>query len=242
MRNFLATVMVVAIALAAKSTTAAAVCGDVNDNGKVTSADALAVLRKAVGQSVELICAQSSTPAQTGETVSHGPGSDGNVQAGTPRQFTDNGDGTVTDDATGLMWEKKDRSGGLHDVENTYSFSATGTDMDGTLATDFLAGINAGGGFAGHTDWRIPNVVELETIKNFGDGFNASTFAEFDSDCAASCTVADCSCTRLDSYWSSTTHANNPIEGWIVGFNGPGTDPAGKIGSFKPVRAVRNAN
>jgi hypothetical protein len=34
-------------------------------------------------------------------------------------RFIDNGDGTITDVNTGLMWEKKDQSGGMHD-ENTY--------------------------------------------------------------------------------------------------------------------------
>src|SRR5262249_769349 len=34
--------------------------------------------------------------------------------------FVDNGDGTITDTRTGLMWEKKDQSGGLHDVNAHY--------------------------------------------------------------------------------------------------------------------------
>ena len=34
----------------------------------------------------------------------------------TPIRFVDNGDGTITDHQTGLTWEKKDFSGGLHDV------------------------------------------------------------------------------------------------------------------------------
>jgi len=33
----------------------------------------------------------------------------------------DNGDGTITDPATGLMWEKKDDGEGIHDVGNTYT-------------------------------------------------------------------------------------------------------------------------
>lgn len=242
MRKSVATATLIAIVLAFKPAVAAALCGDVNDTNTITAADALIVLKKAVHQNVELICEQSSSPAQTGETVSHGPGSDGAVQAGTPRQFKDNGDGTITDEATGLMWEKKDHSGGLHEAGNTYSFSATGMNMDGTMATDFLAGMNADGGFAGHTDWRIPNVTELESIKNYGIGTSAATFDEFNSDCAAGCTVIACSCTRLDGYWSSTTHANNPVNGWNVSFNGAGTDPVGKTGGFSPVRAVRNVN
>jgi len=37
--------------------------------------------------------------------------------------FKDNGDGTITDGCTGLMWEKKDEAGGLHDVDNWYSWA-----------------------------------------------------------------------------------------------------------------------
>ena len=37
--------------------------------------------------------------------------------------YTDNGDGTFTDNNTLLMWEMKDTSGGIHDVSNTYTWS-----------------------------------------------------------------------------------------------------------------------
>jgi len=35
-------------------------------------------------------------------------------------QFVDNGDGTITDHNSNLVWEKKDQGGGLHDLHNTY--------------------------------------------------------------------------------------------------------------------------
>jgi len=38
-------------------------------------------------------------------------------------RFVDNGDGTITDPGTGLMWEKKDEGGGLHDVGNRYTWA-----------------------------------------------------------------------------------------------------------------------
>ena len=102
----------------------------------------------------------------TGQTTSYGTGTDADVQAGDALSYTDNGDGTITDHNTGLMWEKKDDSGGIHDFDNTYSWCvdvspANGTcdngtnSMDGTIVT-FLATLNGGGGFAGYTDWRIP--------------------------------------------------------------------------------------
>lgn len=55
----------------------------------------------------------------SGHTTAYGTGSDGDVQAGSTLSYTDNGDGTITDNVTGLMWEKKDDSGGIHDKDNT---------------------------------------------------------------------------------------------------------------------------
>src|SRR3972149_9339876 len=56
--------------------------------------------------------------------------------------YTDNGDGTFTDNNTKFMWEIKDQSGGVHDVDNTYTWTDTvdadNTDPDGTLFTVFL--------------------------------------------------------------------------------------------------------
>lgn len=39
--------------------------------------------------------------------------------------FRDNGDGTITDACTGLMWEKKDRAGGLHQYTDRYPWAGT---------------------------------------------------------------------------------------------------------------------
>jgi hypothetical protein len=41
------------------------------------------------------------------------------VQAGIPRSYTDNGDGTITDNVTGLMWEKLSDDASVHDQPGT---------------------------------------------------------------------------------------------------------------------------
>jgi hypothetical protein len=116
-------------------------------------------------------------------------------------RFTDHGDGTVTDNATGLMWEQKTAggSGGLHDMNNTYTW-ADAFDV-------FIAGVNAEGGtgFAEHNDWRLPNCFELGSILDLGRSSSPSINPIFVN--AASV-----------SYWSSTTSALGTGAAWYVYF------------------------
>ena len=64
-------------------------------------------------------CTAAGAFPASGQTTAYGPGSDGDVQAGATLSYTDNGDGTMTDNNTGLMWEKKDDAGGIHDMDNS---------------------------------------------------------------------------------------------------------------------------
>jgi len=61
--------------------------------------------------------------------------------------FVDNGDGTITDNATGLMWQQADSGSGL-DWENALAYAETST-------------------LARHNDWRLPNVKELQSIVDY---------------------------------------------------------------------------
>jgi hypothetical protein len=74
-------------------------------------------------------------------------------------RFIDNGDGTVTDDQTGLQWEKKvaERVPALRRITSrgppwaTGSPEVNGWSADGTTQT----------GLGGHSDWRPPTSAEL---------------------------------------------------------------------------------
>lgn len=235
----LLTLLTVAIAAPAG---AQEVCGDVNDSGSVTTADALAVLRKAVGQSVNLQCPDASTTLETGQVTCYdfqgnviactGTGQDADVLAGAERTFTDNGDGTITDHKTGLMWEKLSDDGSIHDYDdNTYTWLNAFTAKIGTLNTS---------SFAGHSDWRLPNLNELETLRNLEES-GPATFAVFDAGCTAGCTVITCSCTSSDVYWSSSSYELGPTNAWGVFFEDGDTSPSEKT-TANYVRAVRGGS
>ena len=188
---------------------------------------------------------------KTGQTTNYGAGTDGDLEFGIEHGFVDNGDGTLTDLSTGLMWEKKSDDGSIHDKDDTtYTWSGASYDtinvLDGTVTT-FLAALNAGSGFAGHTDWRLPNRNELASLTDLQSRYPA-TFPAFNTNCHAGCTVTTCSCTVPSAYWSSSTYRigdgleepSSPIA-WIVYFY-DGNDGANVKSDSLHVRAVRGGS
>jgi uncharacterized repeat protein (TIGR01451 family) len=80
-----------------------------------------------------------------------GTGQDGEIRAGLPwpdLRFTNNGNGTITDNLTGLIWDQN--AGG-----NYYP--------DWQDALDAVKNLNATK-YKGFSDWRLPNVFELESL------------------------------------------------------------------------------
>lgn len=145
----------------------------------------------------------------------------GDGVTGPALSYQDNGDGTITDLNTGLMWEQKVAGGGtcldaLHAVDAVCSwFDATGA---------WISAVNAEG-YAGHSDWRLPNIKELQSIVDYGT-VNPAIDSTFSGVTAAS------------SYWSSTSHAAFPTGAWFVFFDGGGVLASNKVDTLR-VRAVR---
>jgi hypothetical protein len=164
----------------------------------------------------------------TGQTTVYQTGDDGDVQAGATLDYTDNGDGTITDNNTRLQWAKKSSDGSIHDVGNTYTW-------EDAFAV-YVAGLNTAN-FAGHNDWRLANAKELQSIVNY-QNVEPAVSAAFNTGCAANCTVTTCSCTAASNYWSSTTSTNDPTAAWVVNFNFGFVITVDK-GGDQHVRAVR---
>lgn len=104
---------------------------------------------------------------KTGQTTTYYPGDDGEHQAGVSPpsiRFSDNGDGTVSDNLTGLQWTKK---------ANTPVVDAcpVGT-MTWQQALDLVACLNTNN-YLGHSDWRVPNRKELFSLTDYSQFYTA---------------------------------------------------------------------
>lgn len=133
-------------------------------------------------------------------------------------RFVDNGDGTVSDTRTGLMWEQKDDLGGIHDKDNVYPLSATGTVPDGTAYTAFLGTLNTNtsgdafaisGCFAGYCDWRLPTGPELLDIVDITVP-GCST--------GPACIDPTFGATAAAFHWTSSTDIDDATQAWGIGF------------------------
>ena len=144
---------------------------------------------------------------------------EGTCSTNASTRFVDNGDGTICDRQTGLMWEMKNASdsnvdlNNPRDMDNNYTWASTigGTAPDGTAYTDFLARLNNTVAaskfdtpFARHTDWRIPTLSELQTIVDCSVG--------------SPCIDPIFGPTAETIYWSSTSNGNNLAFAWLINF------------------------
>jgi hypothetical protein len=132
-----------------------------------------------------------------------GTGQDGDLQMGIPwpnPRFVDNGNGTINDNLTGLIW-----------LKNAYCFGNGRRWTDALTSANSLTSGTCGltdGSVAG--DWRLPNKKELESLVNRRQtnpaiwlnsagftGVNAGTSGNYN-----------------EFYWTSTTYQNYTSYVW----------------------------
>ncbi|MBU0680657.1 MAG: DUF1566 domain-containing protein [Proteobacteria bacterium] len=142
-----------------------------------------------------------------------GTGQDGELLTGviwpTPR-FIDNGDGTVTDNLTGLMWMTEANCIGNVNP----AFDADGTAGDGIVlwqhGLDFVTAVNATtydcNVTISYTDWRLPNRKELLSLIDFGQSNPALPSGHPFTGVVSS------------DYWTSSSAVTLPDDAWCVNF------------------------
>jgi len=133
--------------------------------------------------------------------------------------FTNNGDGTITDNCTGLMWKRCSEgmtynvvTGACDGSATTYTWENALTQCEGLI-------------FAGYSDWRLPNIKELMSIvdyQNYNPSINTTYFPANGN----------------GNYWSATTYVYNTSYAWRVYFGYASVDGSNKTyGNY--VRCVR---
>ena len=129
------------------------------------------------------------------------------IPASTPdSQLQDNGDGTITDLKTGLMWKQclEGQSG------SDCASGSVGT-WSWQQALQRVQTVNSSGGFAGFSDWRLPNIKELSSLVELQCQDPAINLTRFPN-------------TSSGGVWSSSAVAGNTGGAWYVyfgyGFNG----------------------
>lgn len=132
--------------------------------------------------------------------------------------YADNGDGTTTDNRTGLMWAKDGNSAGCNN----------GSSSTWEQALSFCEGLT----YANYSDWRLPNRRELMSIVDYGRISPAINMAYFTN-------------TENYYYWTSTTYVPSVTYAWPVDFGSGSVGVGGTVnGTSKAntyyVRCVRS--
>lgn len=196
--------------------------GDIDADGQINLTDAVTLLgRLFQGSPTALAPLCENPPPPTGlpatgqtqcyDAIGRGvfcdsqscPGQDGTYLVGcSSGRFTDNGDGTVTDHCTGLMWQKE-----TADISGDGDLTL-GDYIDACQAMKFCEDLT----LAGHNDWRLPNITELLSIVDYGRGQTSSETRIINP---AFESVPPPLPTR---YASSTSYRANPGYHWVVDF------------------------
>ncbi|PMJ99558.1 hypothetical protein BCU12_03590 [Vibrio sp. 10N.261.55.A7] len=114
--------------------------------------------------------------------------------------FSDNKDGTITDSATSLVWQQSDSQ----------------QSMDFPNALEYCESLT----LAVSSDWRLPNVKELQSIVDYSRSPATTNSPAIDPIFASTSITNEANQSDYASYWSSTTHVNlrNGANGSYIAF------------------------
>jgi ribonuclease BN (tRNA processing enzyme) len=110
--------------------------------------------------------------------------------------FRHNGDGTITDRATGLMWAKEDSGEGLN-WQEALAWVQQKNDEN----------------FLGYSDWRLPNAKELQSIVDYSRSLSTTGSAAINPLFNVSRIMDEGGKTNYPFYWTGTTHADSNNRG-----------------------------
>ena len=169
---------------------------------------------------------------KTGQTTSYATGDDGDLEKGVAwpgTRFTDNSDGTVTDNLTGLIWLKDANCFGYEWWTDALTYCNDLANGECSLTDSSSAG-----------DWRLANVRELLSLIDWA--YNGPALSNDNGD-GQWTSGADSSFTDVKSayYSSSTTDTDITTEVWIVNLTNGNAVPASKTSFKRYLWCVRDA-
>jgi len=170
----------------------------------------------------------------SGQTTSYRTGDDADNDD-TSKSYTDNGDGTVTDNHTNLMWQKDDQAGKTwNDAidycrylrlcnDNTWQGSESGegdcSSYEGTK----------------YSDWRLPTIIEGVTMLDYScdSGTPTHCYSDFQNNALIWDSAGD-----NGTFWLSTTRADFTDGAYLLGTDYGRVDVTNK--AYSPyMRCVR---
>ncbi|WP_445774108.1 Lcl C-terminal domain-containing protein [Shewanella sp.] len=146
--------------------------------------------------------------------------------------FIDNGDHTITDNATNLMWAQSDSGADYDETTGTVTESAgfdytkldwTDADGNGLIIADdtdlagamlwqdafaYVKAMNAAN-YLGYSDWRLPNIKELHSLVEYTEKLADTDYAVIDDVFNITTITDENGEADYGLYWSSTTHATD---------------------------------
>ena len=125
----------------------------------------------------------------------------GNTNYGV-NDFVDNGDGTITDEATGLMWMQYDST-----------YLQAGTNGDGAMNWQESLQWAEDLDYAGYNDWTLPDAKQLQSIVDYTRCLDTTGSAAIDPVFQSTLIIDIRGDENYATYWTSTTHLDGLPKG-----------------------------